>query len=67
MGAGDLGPGYVVDEHVFDGAFATLDIWNIEVRLVVVVVVELVFGSLLRYAPIALIVAILESKLFVEV
>ena len=27
---------------------------------------ELVFGNLLRYAPIALIVAIFESKLFVE-
>ena len=34
LGAGDFGTGDVVDEHVFDRAFATLDICGLEVRSV---------------------------------
>jgi len=30
LGAGDFGPGDVVDEHVFDGAFATFDVCGFE-------------------------------------
>lgn len=36
LSAGDFGPGDVVDEHVFDGAFATLDVCCLKVRLIVV-------------------------------
>lgn len=27
LGAGDLRPGDIIDEHVFDGAFAAFDVW----------------------------------------
>lgn len=64
LGAGDLGPGDVVDEHVFDGAFTGFDVCDLEVRLVVVVVGGMAFVSLAtcRYAPIALMVAILNRS-----
>lgn len=61
LGAGDFGAGDVVDEHVFDGAFAVFDVCCLEVKLVIVVeLVSCCFCS--RYAPIALMVAILSRS-----
>ena len=58
LGAGNFGAGDVVDEHVFDGPFATFDVCCFEVRLIVVVFCFFCF----RYAPIALMVAILSRR-----
>ena len=47
LGAGDFGPGDVVDEHVVDGAFAAFDVYDLGVRSIAVVITELIFVSLL--------------------
>jgi hypothetical protein len=59
LGAGDFGLRNVVDEHVFDGAFAIFDVYSVAIKSVLVLVRELAFWCI-SYLPIARMVAILS-------